>query len=44
MFYLLSVVVKIVNNSATKIIIGDFNSHRIEWRYKNRNEDGGQVE
>ncbi|CAI6371000.1 unnamed protein product [Macrosiphum euphorbiae] len=32
------------NNSRTKIIIGDFNSHHTEWGYENTNDDGERVE
>jgi exonuclease III len=32
------------NNSRTKIITGDFNSHHIEWGYENTNDDVGRVE
>jgi len=32
------------NNSSTKIIIGDFNSHHTERGYENTNDDGERVE
>jgi len=32
------------NNSRTKIIIGDFNSHHTEWGYENTKDDGERVE